>query len=234
MSTTAVPIQPIQKGSLTKYWVGVALVALVALTLAYLGTHAIPRGPLTNATFLKLNGHDKAIITTKSGLQYQVIKGGEGPSPGDNDVAIIGYRGAFRDGKVFDQNPQAPMPVTGVIPGFSEALKLMQSGGQYRLWIPSDLAYGPKDKTNPQTGEVMMPGNSVLIFDVAMMNFMPREEFEKQMKAAQEEQKKRGGASAGAGAGAPAGGASAGGAPEGLPPEIQQQIDAQMQGQQGL
>jgi hypothetical protein len=220
MTTTAVPIQPIQKGSLRKYWLGVALVVLIGIAFAFWGTHSIPRDSLTNGTFLKLNAKEKGVITTKSGLQYQVIKGGEGPSPTDNDVAIIGYRGAFRDGKVFDQNPQAPMPVTGVIPGFSEALKLMQRGGQYKLWIPSELGYGPEDKTNPQTGEVMMPGNSVLVFDVAMMNFIPREEFEKKMKEMQEAQKKQGGAAGGpAGAGA-----------EGLPPEIQAQLE-QQQGQ---
>ncbi len=218
MTTTAVPIQPIQKGSLTKYWLGIALVALIGIAFAFWGTHSIPRDALTNATFLKLNGKEKGVITTKSGLQYQVVKGGEGPSPTDNDVAIIGYRGAFRNGKVFDQNPQAPMPVTGVIPGFSEALKLMQRGGQYKIWIPSELGYGPEDKTNPQTGEVMMPGNSVLVFDVAMMNFIPREEFEKKMKEMQDAQKKQGGAGQ-AGAGA-----------EGLPPEVQAQLDAQ-QGQ---
>jgi FKBP-type peptidyl-prolyl cis-trans isomerase FkpA len=226
MTVTTVPIQPIQKGSLKKYWFGIAAVVLVGIGLAYCGAKAIPRDNLTNATFLKLNKTDKGIITTKSGLQYKVIKGGEGASPTDDDVTIIGYRGAFRNGKVFDQNAQAPMPVNGVIPGFSEALKLMQRGGQYRVWIPSELGYGPEDKTNPQTGEVMMPGNSVLVFDVAMMNFIPRAEFEAQMKKIQEEQKKKGAA-----AGGPNGGAPTGAGSEGLPPEVQAQLDAQSGGQ---
>jgi FKBP-type peptidyl-prolyl cis-trans isomerase FkpA len=220
MTITTVPIQPIKKGSLKKYWFGVALVVLAGGGLAYAGAKGLPRDTLTNTTFLALNKSDKGVITTKSGLQYQVIKGGEGASPTDNDVAIIGYRGAFRNGKIFDQNAQAPMPVTGVIPGFSEALKLMQRGGQYKIWIPSELGYGAEDKTNPQTGEVMMPGNSILVFDVAMMNFIPRAEFEAQMKKMQDEQKKQGAAGGGGAAGA--------GMPEGMPPEVQAQLEQQM------
>ena len=210
MSITAVPIQPIQKGSLLKYWIGIALVLAVAGGLAYWGTAGV-------------RSEYGDVITTASGLKYKVIKGGEGKSPTDDDVVLVSYKGTLKDGTVFDQNPQAGFPVTGVVPGFSEGLKLMQRGGQYRLWIPSALGYGPDDQKNPQTGVVAIPGGSDLIFDVELLEYKSRAEIEAMQKQMQEQQKQQGGAVGG----------QAGGAPQGLPPEIQQQIDAQMQAQQG-
>ena len=207
MSITAVPIQPIKKGSLTKYWVGVALVLAAGTGLAYYGTSGV-RTEYGDVT------------TTASGLRYKVIKAGEGKSPTDNDVVLVSYKGMLKDGKVFDQNPQAGFPVTGVVPGFSEGLKVMQRGGQYRLWIPAELGYGPEDQKNPQTGEVAIPGGSELIFDVELLEYKSRAEVEAMQKQMQEMQKAQGGA-----------GGQAGGAQQGLPPEIQAQIDAQMKAQ---
>ncbi len=211
MSTTAVPIAPIKKGSLTKYWIGIALVLAVAAGLAYWGT----------AHVRKEFGD---VVTTASGLKYKVIKGGEGKSPSDSDVVLVKYVGKLKNGKVFDQNPQAAMPVNGVVPGFSEALKLMQRGGQYRIWIPADLGYGPEDQKNPQTGEVAIPGGSELIFDVDLLEYKSQAEVQAMQQQMQEMQKKQGGKG-------PAGAAPAGGPPQELPPEIQAQIDQQMQAQ---
>lgn len=194
MAVTTVPIQPIKKGSITRYWSGIVLILAAAAALAWFGTKEVKAKYQTNEQFLADNAGQSGVVTTKSGLQYKVIKGGEGASPTDNDVALIGYKGTFRDGTVFDQNPQAPMPITGVIPGFSEALKLMQRGGSYRIWIPSDLGYGPDDRTNPQTGQVMMPGNSLLVFDVEMKDYIDRATFEKQMAQMQKMQKMEGAA----------------------------------------
>jgi FKBP-type peptidyl-prolyl cis-trans isomerase FkpA len=210
MSVTAVPISPIKKGSLTKYWVGIALVLATGGGLAYWGTADVRQ-------------EYGDVVTTASGLRYKVIKTGEGKSPTDNDVVLVSYKGMLKDGKVFDQNPQAGFPVTGVVPGFSEGLKIMQRGGQYRLWIPSKLGYGPEDQTNPQTGEVAIPGGSELIFDVELLEFKSRAEVEAMQRQMQEMQKQQGAAGSG---GQP------GGAPQGLPPEIQAQIDAQMRAQQ--
>ncbi|MEP7351244.1 MAG: FKBP-type peptidyl-prolyl cis-trans isomerase [Sphingorhabdus sp.] len=209
MSITAVPIQPIQKGSLTKYWIAIALVLAVAAGLAYWGTAGVRK-------------EYGDVITTASGLKYKIIKGGEGKSPTDDDVVLVKYTGTLKNGKIFDQNPQAGFPVTGVVPGFSEALKLMQRGGQYRIWIPAELGYGPEDQKNPQTGEVAIPGGSDLIFDVELLEYKSRAEIDAMQKQMQEMQKQQGAAGAGG---------QAGGAPQGLPPEIQAQIDAQMQGQ---
>ena len=215
MSTTAVPIAPIKKGALTKYWIGIAIVLIAAAGLAYWGT----------AHVRKEFGD---VVVTSSGLKYKVIKGGEGKSPTDSDVVLVKYVGKLKNGKIFDQNPQAAMPVNGVVPGFSEALKLMQRGGQYRVWIPSDLGYGPDDQKNPQTGEVAIPGGSELIFDVDLLEYKSQAEVEAMQKQLQEMQKKQGGKGP---AGGPPAGAQAGGPEQGLPPEIQAQIDAQMQAQ---
>ena len=209
MTVTAVPILPIKKGSLTKLWIGVALVLAAGGGLAYWGTSDVRK-------------EFGDVVTTESGLRYKILKAGEGKSPTDNDVVLIKYTGRLKDGKIFDQNPQAALPVNGVVPGFSEGLKIMQRGGQYRLWIPASLGYGPEDQRNPQTGEVAIPGGSELIFDVDLLEYKSRAEVDAMQRQMQEMQKQQGG-------GAPRGG-QASGAPQGLPPEIQAQIDAQMQG----
>ncbi len=226
MSVTAVPIHPIKKGSLTKYWIGIALVVLAAAALAYFGTSAVRTKYQSNGGFLAKNKSVDGVVATKSGLQMKTLRGGEGKSPTDSDVVLIKYKGTLRDGTVFDENPQAAMPVGGVVPGFSEALKLMQRGGHYTVWIPGDIGYGPNPPVNPQTGQPGLPSNALLIFDVELLEFKSQVEVEAMQKQMQEMQKKQGGAAGGAPAGAPAGGP-----PQGLPPEIQAQIDAQMQAQ---
>jgi FKBP-type peptidyl-prolyl cis-trans isomerase FkpA len=206
MSVTAVPIQPLKKGSLTKYWAAIALVLAAGGGLAYWGTSDVRQ-------------EFGDVVTTSSGLRYKIMEAGEGPNPTDNDVVLVSYKGMLKDGTVFDQNPQAGFPVTGVVPGFSEGLKIMQRGGKYRLWIPAELGYGPEDQRNPQTGEVAIPGGSELTFDVELLEFKSRAEIEA-MQQMQEMQQQQGAA-----------GDAAGGAAQGLPPEIQAQIDAQMRGQ---
>ena len=180
MSVTTVPIHPIKKGSLTKIWLGVLLVVAAALLLAFAGTQDAVVNGASNEQFLAANADEDGVVTTTSGLQYKVLKPGEGPSPTATDTALVKYEGRLRDGTVFDANEQTPMPVGGVVPGFSEALQLMQKGGEYRIWIPSDLAYG---EASP--GE-QIPPNSLLIFDVTLLDFISQaqmEELRQQMQA---------------------------------------------------
>jgi len=180
MSVTTVPIHPIKKGSLTKIWLGVALIVMAALLLAYTGTQNAVINGASNEQFLAANADEDGVETTASGLQYKVLKPGEGPSPTATDTALVKYEGTLRDGTVFDANEQTPMPVGGVVPGFSEALQLMQKGGEYRIWIPSELAYG---EASP--GE-QIPPNSLLIFDVTLLDFISQaqmEELRQQMQA---------------------------------------------------
>lgn len=166
MSVTAVPLRPIAKGSIARLWIGVAAVALAAAGLAYAGQRNVVGSP---AAFLAKNSKEAGVITTDSGLQYKVIKEGQGPSPTSGDIALVGYTGTLTDGKVFDQNEQTAMPVDGVVPGFSEGLQLMKRGGEYQLFIPPALAYGDKE-----SGPI--PANSVLIFNVKLLDFKSRAE----------------------------------------------------------
>ena len=118
--------------------------------------------------FLAANKLKDGVIETASGLQYKVIKPGEGESPDDNDMVEVHYTGTLVDGTVFDSSRERgesiEFPVNGVIPGWTEALKLMKPGAQYMLYIPSKLAYGDK-KTGP------IPEGSTLIFDVELIKF---------------------------------------------------------------
>jgi len=118
--------------------------------------------------FLAANKLKEGVIETASGLQYRVIKPGEGDSPDDNDMVEVHYTGTLVDGTVFDSSRERgesiEFPVNGVIPGWTEALKLMKPGAQYMLYIPSKLAYGDK-KTGP------IPEGSTLIFDVELIKF---------------------------------------------------------------
>ena len=172
MSVTTVPIHPIKKGSLTKIWLGVLLIAAIALALAYAGTQDAVVNGATNEQFLAANADEDGVETTASGLQYKMIKPGEGPSPTATDTALVKYEGRLRDGTIFDANEQTPMPVGGVVPGFSEALQLMQKGGEYRIWIPSDLAYGEASPSE------QIPPNSLLIFDVTLLDFISAAQME--------------------------------------------------------
>ena len=224
MSTTAVPIPPTPRSSLVKFWVGMGLIVAAALGLAWWGTAGVRMKYQAADVFLAEAAGEDGVKASKSGLLFKVVRPGEGPSPTDEDVTLIKYKGTFRDGKVFDQQEQAPMPVAGVVPGFSEALKKMQVGGKYKLWIPPELGYGMDDQKDPETGEVRMPGGSVLVFEVDLLDFKSRKEIE----AAQKEmQKQQGAAGAGAGAGGPPQGA------QGLPPELQRQLEEQMRAQGG-
>jgi hypothetical protein len=203
MSVTTVPIQPIKKGSIPKFWAGIAVVALAGAGLAWWGTGSIRGEYASNEQYLADNADVEGVTVTKSGLQIQTVRSGEGKPPTDNDVAIISITGTLRDGTVFQEPASGPFPVSGGIPGFTKALKLMQKGGKYKIWIPSELGYGPNDIPDPKTGEVGIPGDSVLIFDVELQDFLPREQFEAAMQQQQEQMQK----------------AAGGGAPEGAPPQ---------------
>lgn len=183
MSVTTVPIQPIKKGSLTKLWIGLALILAIAAGLAWAGTNDAVVNGATNEQYLSANGDEDGVETTESGLQIKVIKPGEGASPTPSDTALVKYEGRLRDGTVFDANEQTPMPVGGVVPGFSEALQTMQKGGEYRIWIPSELGYGERSP-GPE-----IPANSLLIFDVTLIDFISQE----QMQQLQQQMQQQGG-----------------------------------------
>lgn len=175
MSITAVPIAPVKRGYLVWLWIGIALAVVAGAALAWKGTAAVVAETGTNAQFLSYNASQPGVVTTASGLQYRVIEPGSGEArPTDNDLVLVNYKGALRDGTVFDESRQpTPMSPKQVVPGFSEAVKLMPKGAKYRFWLKPELAYGPSAQTNPQTGQEVIPGDSLLVFDIEMVDFVP-------------------------------------------------------------
>ena len=117
--------------------------------------------------FLAENAKRAEVKTTESGLQYEVITEGNGDKPAASDTVVVHYTGTLIDGTVFDSSVERGTPatfgVTQVIPGWVEALQMMQVGAKWRLYIPSDLAYGPRG-----AGGAIGP-NSTLIFDVELL-----------------------------------------------------------------
>lgn len=117
--------------------------------------------------FLKENGARDGVMTTASGLQYEVIAPGTGIKPAPTDEVTVHYTGKLIDGTVFDSSVDRGEPatfgVTQVIPGWVEALQMMSEGAKWRLFIPSNLAYGPNG-----AGGVIGP-NATLIFDVELI-----------------------------------------------------------------
>lgn len=120
--------------------------------------------------FLTENGKKKGIVTTTTGLQYEVVKEGKGATPKEGAKVKVHYKGTLLDGKEFDssykRNAPAEFGVNDVIPGWTEALKLMKVGSMYNLTIPSKLAYG-------EHGQGPIPPNSVLKFQVELLEILP-------------------------------------------------------------
>ncbi len=119
--------------------------------------------------FLAENGKKPGVVTTASGLQYQVLTEGKGPKPKATDGVKVHYKGSLLDGKVFDSSYErgepAVMPLQGVIPGWTEGLQLMPVGSKYKFWIPSKLAYG--EQAPPMIGP-----NQMLTFEVELLEIV--------------------------------------------------------------
>jgi FKBP-type peptidyl-prolyl cis-trans isomerase FkpA len=130
------------------------------------------------AEFLAENAKKPGIITTASGLQYEVLEEGTGGQPKDSDFVRVHYRGALLDGTIFDNSYErgepAGFPLQAVIPGWSEGLLLMKEGGKTRLYIPSRLAYGDQGAAGA------IPPNAALIFEVELLGIeeSPDEDYE--------------------------------------------------------
>ncbi len=168
-----------------KHLAGVAAVVLIAGGLAWAGTRPATEGGCA--------------MKTASGLGWSVAKQGTGASPTDDDYVLVNYKGTLLDGKEFDSGQRTPFPVTQVVPGFSEGLKLMRKGGSYRLCIPAALGYG-------ETGQGPIPANSFLVFEVDLIDFKSTAAVQAEMQMMQQMQQSQG-------SGAPGGAAPHGGMP---------------------
>jgi FKBP-type peptidyl-prolyl cis-trans isomerase FklB len=124
------------------------------------------------AKFLEENKKKEGVKTTASGLQYKVIKEGTGTQPKATDTVTVNYRGTLIDGKEFDSSKPGqpmPLPLNGVIKGWTEGLQLMKTGAKYQLFVPPALAYGERP-----VGPI--PANSTLIFEVELLEAKPAAE----------------------------------------------------------
>lgn len=123
-----------------------------------------------NEAFLEKNKERDEITVTESGLQYEVIKMGTGPKPTMESVVKVHYVGTLIDGTEFDSSIErgepAEFPLSGVIPGWVEALQLMPEGSKFKIYLPEDLAYGASG-----AGEQILPF-STLIFDVELLEIV--------------------------------------------------------------
>jgi FKBP-type peptidyl-prolyl cis-trans isomerase FklB len=117
--------------------------------------------------FLAENKNKEGVVTLPSGLQYKIVKQGDGPSPKETDTVETNYRGTLIDGTEFDSSYKrgqaAVFPMKGVIRGWTEALQLMKVGGKWQLFVPPELAYGER-------GAGPIGPNATLIFDVELMS----------------------------------------------------------------
>jgi len=123
-----------------------------------------------NEAFLAKNKEKAGVTTTASGLQYEVIKMGTGPKPTAQNTVKVNYAGSLIDGTEFDSsaknNGPATFPVSGVIPGWTEALQLMPVGSKFKLFLPSTIAYGANG-----AGGVIKPF-STLVFEVELLEIV--------------------------------------------------------------
>lgn len=122
--------------------------------------------------FLSANKSKDGVVTLPSGLQYKILKEGTGPKPAAADSVVVNYKGTLIDNTEFDSSfkrgEPATIPVSGVIKGWTEALQLMPVGSKWELFIPSDLAYGPRGPS------AEIGPNSTLVFEVELLSIQPK------------------------------------------------------------
>ena len=126
-----------------------------------------------NAAFLANNIKQQGVLHRPSGLQYKILQNGFGGHPGGADTVEVYYTGKLINGKVFDgTSPGLPasLQVSQVVPGWVEALQLMRVGDHWTIWIPANLGYGARGHPD---GEVPIPPNQTLIFDLRLLSTRP-------------------------------------------------------------
>jgi len=143
---------------------------LIGITMFSMANATSPEeNQAAGEAFLAENASKENIVTTASGLQYEILIEGEGASPSASTSVTVHYKGTSLDGKEFDssysRNAPATFPLNRVIAGWTEGLQLMNAGAKYRFFIPSELAYGQRG-----AGADIGP-NATLIFEVELLSF---------------------------------------------------------------
>ncbi|WP_439533348.1 FKBP-type peptidyl-prolyl cis-trans isomerase [Polymorphobacter sp.] len=157
-----------------RWLVGGAVIVFLAGLGIWAGTQSqVAAVRVADMKFLDDNAARAGVLTTRSGLQYNVIREGTGPRPGRGDVVLVHYEGKLIDGTVFDSSYQrgepAAFPLDQVIPGWTEGVQLMPTGSKYHFVVPPALAYGARG-----AGGVIPPG-AVLEFDIELLAIRPAE-----------------------------------------------------------
>jgi len=157
-----------------RWLLGGAVVVFLAGLGIWAGTQSqVSAVRVADMKFLDENAERPGVVTTRSGLQYNVIREGTGPRPARSDVVLVHYEGKLIDGTVFDSSYQrgqpAAFPLDQVIPGWTEGVQLMTTGSKYHFVVPPALAYGARG-----AGGVIPPG-AVLEFDIELLAIRPAE-----------------------------------------------------------
>ncbi len=151
-------------------------------------TEMMEKNAAAGLAFLEENKKKEGVKVTDTGVQYQELKKGSGPKPTAEDIVKVDYVGSLIDGTEFDSSIKrgepAVFPVSQVIPGWSEAVQLMEVGSKYRVVIPSDLAYGEKG-----VPPVIQP-NSVLVFEIDLLGIEKQPEVKAEEKTEEKPEEK--------------------------------------------
>jgi FKBP-type peptidyl-prolyl cis-trans isomerase len=172
--STATPNAAGNSGGAMRWLVAAAVILIIVAIGVFAGTQTqVAAVRKDDMKFMAENAKKPGVVTTSSGLQYEIIRAGSGPKPARTDTVLVHYEGRLVDAArtVFDSSYQrgqpAAFPLDQVIPGWTEGVQLMPTGSKYRFVVPPALAYGAKG-----AGGVIPPG-AVLEFDIELLAVRP-------------------------------------------------------------
>ena len=189
MSVTAVPLRPLSKGTLPKLWIGVALLLAGAVAFAWCTTSSRALSSISPSAFLDYNGSRSGVVTTGSGMQYEILEEGDGgESPTPSDTVLVNYSVRAPGGEIVDDGQNTPLPLAGSFPGFAEGVQQMTRGARYKLWLPPRLWLPPSiSPGDPAPEGSPFQTTDVLEFEVELLDFFSTAEMMEMQQQMQEQ-----------------------------------------------